>query len=155
MRDAMAGEHMLYVTDREKERGKVMIHLHNAHLRRTQTKLPWYEFWPTGAHLETLFGERCAIIGGAVGSSEQNFIGTAEAGSLEARLLARGTDCFLPTGRGKKVPDGALAAMPVRSRATRPYITYEPLFPQSIADLDAIAFLRTATHTRGMPPWPG
>ena len=54
--------------------GKVMVHLHNAHLRRTRTKLPWYEFWPTGAHLDQLFGTRFAVIGGALGTSEENFI---------------------------------------------------------------------------------
>lgn len=48
MRDAMAGQHMLYIAERE-GRGKVMVHLHNAHLRLTRTQLPWYEFLPTGA----------------------------------------------------------------------------------------------------------
>jgi erythromycin esterase-like protein len=153
-RDAMAGEHMLYIAERE-GRGKVMVHLHNVHLRRTRTALPWYEFLPTGAHLDQLFGERFAVIGGAVGASEENFIGAPEAGSIEARLLARGSDCFLPTWRGRKLPEGALAALPVRSRAARPYITYEPLTPQLVADLDGIAFFRSSTHTRGMPAWPG
>jgi erythromycin esterase len=154
MRDAMAGEHMLYVTERE-GRGKVMVHLHNAHLRRTRTALPWYEFLPTGAHLDQLFGERFAVIGGAVGTSEENFIGAPEAGSLEGRMLVQQSDFFLPTWRGRRLPEGALAALPARSRSSRPYITYEPLTPQWVADLDGIAFLRSATHTRGMPAWPG
>lgn len=154
LRDAMAGEHMLYIAGREAP-GKVMVHLHNAHLRRTRTVLPWYEFLPTGAHLDELFGERFAVIGGALGTSEANFIGAPEAGSLEARLLARDSDLFLPTWRGRRLPEGALVALPERSRADRPYITYDPLFEQSVADLDAIAFLRTATQTRGAPAWPG
>jgi erythromycin esterase len=154
MRDAMAGEHMVYIAERE-GRGKVMVHLHNAHLRLTRTQLPWYEFLPTGAHLDQLFGARFAVIGGALGTSEENFIGAPEAGSLEARLLARGGDCFLPTWRARRLPDGALAALPVRTRSAHPYVTYEPLTPQWLADLDGIAFLRSATHTRGFPPWPG
>ena len=88
MRDAMAAAHLVYIAERE-GRGKVMVHLHNDHLRRSRAKLPWYEFWPTGAHLEQIFGARFAVIGGALGTSEANFIGTPEAGSLEARLLAR------------------------------------------------------------------
>lgn len=155
MRDAMAGEHLVYIAAREQARGKVMVHLHNAHLRRTRTKLPWYEFWPTGAHLEQLFGARFAVIGGAVGTSEANFIGTPERGSLEARFLARQSDFFIPTRRGKALAEGALAALPVRTGAARPYVPYTPLFPQSVADLDGIAFLRSVTHTRGAPPWPG
>ncbi len=60
MRDAMAGDHLVYIAKHE-GCGKVMVHLHNAHLRRTRTKLPWYEFWPTGAHLDQLFGTRFAV----------------------------------------------------------------------------------------------
>ena len=52
MRDAMAGEHLVYIAEREETRGRVLVFLHSAHLRRTKTRLPWYEFWPTGAHLE-------------------------------------------------------------------------------------------------------
>ena len=155
MRDAMAGEHLVYIAEREETRGKVLVFLHSAHLRRTKTKLPWYEFWPTGAHLEQLFGARFAVIGGAVGTSEANFIGAPEAGSIEARLLARQSDCFLPTWRGLGLPEGELAALPVRTGSTRPYVPYTPLFPQSVADLDGIAFLRSVSYTRGAPPLPG
>jgi erythromycin esterase len=154
MRDAMAGEHMVYIAERE-GRGKVMLHLHNAHLRRTKTTLSYYIFWPTGAHLEQLFGTRFAVIGSAVGASEANFIGAPEPGSLEARLLARQSDCFLPTWRARRLPEGALAALPVRTGAARPYVPYDPLSPQGVADLDGILFLRSVTHTRGAPPWPG
>ena len=56
MRDAMAAEHLVHIADREDTRGKVLVSLHLADLRRTRTKLPWYEFWPTGAHLQLLFG---------------------------------------------------------------------------------------------------
>lgn len=154
MRDAMAAEHLVYITDRERARGKVLVHLHSAHLRRTKTKLPWYEFWPTGAHLEQLFGARFAVIGGALGTSEANFIGAPEAGSLEARLLARQSDCFLPTWRARRLPKGELASLPVRTGSTSPYVPYSPLFPQSVADLDGISFLRSSTYTRGAPSLP-
>jgi len=116
--------------------------------------LPWYAFWPTGAHLEQLLGARFAVIGGALGTSEANFIGAPEAGSLEARLLERQTDCFIPTRRGQRPSEGELAALPMRSGSARPYVPYEPLSPQSVADVDMIAFLRSATYTRGAPALP-
>jgi erythromycin esterase len=155
MRDAMSAEHLVHIAQREETRGKVLVYLHSGHLRRTRTKFPWYEFWPTGAHLELLFGERFGVIGGALGTSDANFIGAPEVGSLEARLLAQQSDCFIPARRGKAFSEGALAALPVRTGSTRPYVPYEPLSPQSIADVDMIAFLRAASYTRGAPPLPG
>lgn len=147
MRDAMAADHLVYISERERTRGKILVHLHNAHLRRTKRKLPWYEFWPTGAHLEQLFGGRFAVIGGAVGTSEANFIGAPEAGSLEARLLARQSDGVIPTRRGNALSESALAAQPVRTGSARPYVPYEPLSPQSVADgrLDVVAGLEHLT----------
>jgi hypothetical protein len=116
--------------------------------------LPWYEFWPTGAHLEQLFGVRFAVIGGALGTSEPNFIGPPEAGTLEARFLALQSDCFIPTRRGRWLPESQDAAPPIRTGSTRPYVPYAPLSPQSVADIDVVAFLRTATYTRGAPGLP-
>jgi erythromycin esterase len=154
MRDKMQAEHLVYVAEREEARGKLLVHLHNAHLRRTRTKLPWYEFLPTGAHLERLLGARFAVIGGALGTSEENSVAAPEAGSLEARFLARQSDFFLPVWRAKKFPEGALAALPVRTGSKHPLVTYTPLFEQSATDLDGIAFLRSSTFTRGMQPNP-
>jgi hypothetical protein len=154
MRDAMAAEHLVYVAAREETRGKVLVSLHSAHLRRTKTKLPWYEFWPTGAHLEQLFGPRFGVIGGALGTSEANCIGAPEPGTLEARLLARQSDCFVPTRRGRGSLEGEVAALPIRTGSTSPYVPYSPLSPESIADVDVIAFLRSATYTRGAPSLP-
>lgn len=153
MRDAMAGEHLAYVAEREQPRGKVLVFLHSIHLRRTQSTLPWYTFWPTGAHLDQMFGSRFAVIGGAIGTSEPNFVGPPEAGSLEARLLAHKSDGFLPTGRGRRLAGGALAALPVRS-GSKPWIPYTPLVAQAVSDFDVIAFLRNVTYTRGLPPQP-
>jgi hypothetical protein len=48
-----------------------------------------------------------------------------------------------------------LWARGISARAMAQPVDYEPLTPQSLADLDGIAFLRSATHTRGAPAWPG
>ena len=100
------------------------------------------------------FDQGAVALGGALGTSEANFIGAPEAGSLEARLLARKSDRFLPTWRGRRLPEGELAGLPVRTGSTRPYVPYTPLFRQSVADVDGIAFLRSATYTRGAPKLP-
>lgn len=155
MRDAMAAEQLRYIAEREQPRGKVLSFIHATHLRRSRATLPWYSFWPTGAHLDQMFGDRFAVIGGAVGTSEANAIGAPEAGSLEARLLARQSDCFLPTWRGRRLPEGALAALPERTGSTRPDVPYTPLLRDSIAEFDVIAFLHTVTLTRGLQPPPG
>ncbi|MDT9598733.1 erythromycin esterase family protein [Sphingosinicella rhizophila] len=154
MRDAMAAEHLAWIAEREQGRGKIMVFLHSIHLRRTRAKLPWYEFLPTGAHLDQMFGDRFAVVAGAVGESEANTIDVPEAGSLEGRLMAQGSDLFLPTGRSRGLPPGALAALPPR-KGSAPNIPYTPLSPQSVADYDAITFLRSVTVTRGLAPMPG
>ncbi|OWK20905.1 hypothetical protein AJ88_24210 [Mesorhizobium amorphae CCBAU 01583] len=73
MRDAMAAEHLVYISEREqtREHGKVLVFLHSIHLRRTKATLPWYEFWPTGSHLEQTFGARFAAIGAPWGRPKQ------------------------------------------------------------------------------------
>ena len=155
IRDAMAAEQLVYIAERERTRGRVLVYLHSIHLRRTRAKLPWYEFWPTGAHLDQLLGERFAVIAGALGTSEANLVGAPEAGTLEARLLARNSDVFVPTWRGRRLAPGALTALPVRTGSTRPDVPYTPLIAQSIADFDGIAFLRSVSYTRGAEAVPG
>jgi erythromycin esterase-like protein len=155
MRDAMAAEHLVHIAEREATRGKVLVFLHTAHLRRTTANFPWYQFWPTGAHLELLFGPRFAVIGGALGTSDANFIGTPEPGSIEARLLAQHSDCFVPTRRAEGLLSRDAAGLPTRTGSTRPYVPYSPLSPQSVADIDVITFLRSTTYTRGAPRLPG
>jgi hypothetical protein len=53
--------------------------------------------------------------------------------------------------RGQRLPEGALAALPERTGSAQPYVPYTPLFAQSVADFDVIAFLRSVTYTRGAP----
>jgi len=154
MRDAMAAEHLVHIAEREASRGKILVSLHTAHLRRTKANLPWYQFWPTGAHLELLFGPRFAVIGGALGTSDANFIGPPEPGSIEARLLAQHSDCFVPTRRGTRFLADDAAGLPTRTGSTRPYVPYSPLSPQNLGEIDVVAFLRSATYTRGAPSLP-
>jgi hypothetical protein len=66
------------------------------------------------------------------------------------RLLQRETHA-----QGRALPESALAALPQRTGSTPPDIPYTPLSPQSILDVDAIAFLCAVTYTRAAVPLPG
>ena len=61
------------------------------------------------------------------------------------------SDCFVPAPRGRGLVESEVAALPMRTGSAYPHVPYEPLSPQSLADVDAIAFLRSAIHTRGAP----
>ena len=92
IRDLIMADNLAYMVSRERGRGKVLAFAHNSHLKRGKAEwqlgtdlLIW---WPAGAHLNEMFGQRYAVIGTAVGVSDANGIGQPEAGTLEARLTA-------------------------------------------------------------------
>ena len=152
IRDAMMADNLAYIAARERRRGKVLIFAHNAHLQRGKAVLPWYEFWPVGAHLDDMFGPRYAVIGSALCTSEENGIGQPEAGTLEARFLSMpGPGHFIATHRGHGLRAADIAALPTRSRSARNR-GYSPLSARSFANFDCLAILRSATYTRGAPP---
>ncbi|ACL17410.1 erythromycin esterase family protein [Methanosphaerula palustris] len=156
IRDAMMAENLAYLVSREHGRGKVLAFGHNSHLRRGRaawqlgpTLLTW---WPAGAHLDTMFGPRYAVIGSAVGTSEANGIGRPEANTLEARLTAvAGPARFIPTHRGQGLPAPDMGAIPIRS-GSRKNSSYFPLTPESLSDFDWLAVLDTMGYDRGGPP---
>jgi erythromycin esterase len=155
LRDLMMADNLAALAARERGRGKVLAFAHNTHLQRGTARwqlgpnlLAW---WPAGAHLQAMFGERYAVIGSAVGVSEANGIGQPEPGTLEAILAARpGPWCFVPTHRGKTLPATMVAAMPTRSGSSK-NSTYFPLTPRSITDFDWLACLDSIGDNRGGP----
>lgn len=157
IRDAMMADNLAYIVARERDRGKVLVHAHNAHLQRGQ--IQWQgpypvAFWPAGAHLASMFGPRYAAIGTGVGVSDANGIGRPEAGTLEARLTAApGPGRFIPTHRGQGLPAAAVASLPTRSGSTTNG-SYFALTPQSLTDFDALIVLDATAYTRGGPQLP-
>ena len=106
-------------------------------------------WWPAGAHVSDMLGNRYAVIGSAVGASEDNGIGTPEAGTLEARLTALvGPGRFVRTHGGEGLPHADVAALARRTGSAK-NPTYQPLSPQSWSDFDWIAALDTVTYNRG------
>ena len=161
IRDAMMADNLAYIVARERDRGKVLVHAHNAHLQRGQ--IQWQgpypvAFWPAGAHLASMFGPRYAAIGTGVGVSEANGIGQPEADTLEARLTAApGPGRFIPTHRGQGLPTAAVASLPTRSGSATNG-SYFALTPQSLTDFDALIVLDATPYARGFPPlsqWAG
>lgn len=145
IRDKIMADNLEYMVSRERGRGKVLAFAHNSHLLRGKAEwqlgtdlLIW---WPAGAHLNEVFGQRYAVIGTALGVSDANGIGQPETGTLEARLTAGpGPARFIPTHKGRELPASAIAALPARSGSTK-NPTYFPLTPKSLSDFDWLAVL--------------
>ena len=158
IRDAMIADNLTYAVTRERERGKVFAFAHNRHLQRG--KIQWQlgphdvTWWPAGAQLDQLLGTRFAVIGSGLGVSEANGIEQPEPGTLEAlltRLPVPGL--FIPTHLGRSLPAPEIASLAVRSGSMK-NSTYMPLGPESFADFDWLAVLRSTTYSRGGPPLP-
>ncbi|KQC03980.1 MAG: erythromycin esterase [Methanoculleus sp. SDB] len=155
MRDAMMADNLAYMISAEQGRGKVLAFAHNSHLRRGKAQwqlgphaLAW---WTAGAHLNEMFGPRYAVIGSAVGVSDENGIGRPESGTFEARLAAvPGTGLFIPVHGGGELA-AEIASLPARSASTK-NSTYFPLTPHNVTDFDWLAFLEATGYSRGGPP---
>ncbi|HUS75029.1 MAG TPA: erythromycin esterase family protein [Methanothrix sp.] len=145
IRDLIMADNLAYMVSRERGRGKVLAFAHNSHLKRGKAEwqlgtdlLIW---WPAGAHLNEMFGQRYAVFGSAVGVSDANGIGQPESGTLEARLTAGpGPVRFIPTHKGQGLAASAIAALPTRSGSMK-NPTYFALTPQSFTDFDWLAVL--------------
>jgi len=145
IRDFIMADNLAYMVSRERGRGKVLAFAHNSHLQRGKAQwqlgtdlLIW---WPAGAHLNDIFGQRYAVVGSAVGVSDANGIGRPEAGTLEACLTAvPGPARFIPTHSGQGLSTSEIKDLPTRSGSSK-NPTYFPLTPQSFTDFDWLAVL--------------
>ena len=155
IRDAMMADNLEYIVSRERFQGKVLAFAHNSHLQRE--KAQWQlgtdllKWWPAGAQLNEMFGPCYAVIGTAVGVSDENGIVQPGASTLEARLTASpGPVRFIPTHKGQGLPSSEIAALPIRSGSVK-NPTYFPLTPQSFTDFDWLAVLDSTAYNRGGP----
>ncbi len=159
IRDALIADNLAYIVARERGRGKVLTFAHNAHLLRGKARLAMgadvHTWWPAGSQLNEMLGPRYAVIGSAIGVSEENGIGRPEDGTLEARLTASpGPARFIPTHRGQGLPAAEIAALPARSGSAK-NLSYIALAPQSFTDFDWLAVLDSTAYHRGGPPLRG
>lgn len=155
IRDALMADNLASIAERERGRGKVLVFAHNAHVQRGKlTGLPsWrlptdvgnFAWWPAGAHLNRMLGERYAVVGTALGSSAQNGIAPPEPGTLEAMLTAPSASArLIPTHGGAGLAADEIAALPTRGASAR-NLSYVPLNPQSFTDFDWLTVLTSAT----------
>jgi erythromycin esterase len=152
IRDAMMADNLAAMVDQERGRGKVLAFAHNSHLQRGQAA--WQlgpellEWWPAGAQVAEMLGSRYAVIGGALGVSDGNGIGSPEPGTLEAHLTAvAGPACWIPTLPARSLPE--LADLPTRARVGNP--TYFPLAAKSLAHFDGLVAFDAVAYNRGGP----
>jgi len=153
-RDALMADNLVYIVNREQERGKVLVFAHNSHLQRGEAVWPGQKYWgtdddcrwwPAGSHLTGMLGPRYAVIGTAVGTSEENGIGNPEAGTIEAKLAVLAKPVLLPA-KGRD-----FSSLPARTGSSK-NPTYVPLNSRAAANFDWIAFLPEATYNLGGPP---
>jgi erythromycin esterase-like protein len=162
LRDAMMVDNLAYAVRCEQGRegrGRVLAFAHNSHLKRGKAEWQLGSFslawWPAGAHLSQVLGNRYAVIGTGVGVSAANGIGQPEAETLEARLLSvPGPVRLIAIERGQWLADSEIKSLRARS-ASALNSTYFPLTPQSFTDFDALAVLDRTEYSRGGPELAG
>lgn len=155
IRDVLMADNLAYIVSRERGRGKVLAFAHNSHLKRG--KAHWqmgtdlHTWWSAGAYLDAMLGTRYAVIGSAIGVSDDNGIGQPEAGTLEALLVsAQGPARFIPTHKGERLPVDQVAALPTRSGSTK-NPSYFALTPQNLAEFDWLVVLDSTSYNKGGP----
>jgi erythromycin esterase len=157
IRDLIMADNLEHFLALERGGGKVLVFAASGHLKRAMVewRLPpepgVKKWWPAGAQLTQSLGPRYAVIGMALGSSDDNAIAAPEPDTLEARLSTVGGPLFIPTHRDEAPPPAEVADMPVRSGSSlNP--TYGQLTAESFADFEWLAFLDSTTYPRGAPP---
>jgi erythromycin esterase-like protein len=162
VRDALMADNLAYIVAREQGRGKVMVFAHNEHLQRGKSVWPCcgqkfkgtdvYAWWPAGSQLNDMFGRRYAVIGSALGVSDDvNGLGQPEAGSLEARLtVVPGLALFIPTHRGQGLPAAEIATLKPRSGSSK-NLSYTALDSQSLTNFDWLQVLGSTGYALQLP----
>ena len=158
IRDACMDENLAYVLSCEQGRGRTLAYAHNSHLKKGRMQWQFgdelFTWWPAGPHLKETLGQSYAVIGSAVGVSEENGIARPEPGSLEALLTALpGPGCFISTQWAQEL-SALQSALPVRSGSLK-NPTYFPLNAQSLTDFDWLVALDEVRYSWGGPPLPG
>jgi erythromycin esterase len=157
IRDLIMADNLEHVLALERGRGRVLVFAASGHLKRGM--MEWHlppepgvkQWWPAGAHLTQSLGPRYAVIGMALGVSDDNAIAAPEPDTLEARLARAGGPLVIPTHRGEAPPPAEMADLPMRAGSSlNP--TYAQLTPESFADFEWLVFLDSTTYPRGAPP---
>ncbi|HQQ37927.1 MAG TPA: erythromycin esterase family protein [Methanothrix sp.] len=159
IRDLCMAQNLAYILSCEQGRGRTLAFAHNSHLKKGRMQWQFgselFAWWPAGSHLKEILGERYAVIGSALGVSDENGIGWPEAGTLEALLTALpGPGRFISTRRVQELSAAQADAIPVRSGSLK-NPTYFPLTADSLADFDWLVIQDGVGYGMGGPPLPG
>ena len=157
LRDAIMADNLAYAVSRERRRslnhapdqktgqGRVFAFAHNMHLKCGKAKWQWgpnaLAWWPAGAHLRQMLGQRYSVVGVGVGTAESIGISAPEVGTLEAMLTSSSsTASVIPTHGGRRLPADAVAALSTRSTGNPGYF---PLSSNSFNDFDVLVVLNS------------
>lgn len=159
IRDAIMADNLARIVARERGRGRVLAFAHNSHLKKDRAEwqshgegasdsLVW---WPAGAHLQATIGARYAVIGSAVGTSEDHGIGQPEPGTLEARLSALAGDaCLIPMPPASASAHAEALRLPAREGSSLNR-SYFPLSSTSANEFDWLVCFDELSTGRGWP----
>ena len=156
VRDVIMADNLRHFVALERGRGKVFVFSASGHLKRGT--MQWHlppgddvkQWWPAGAHVTQAIGDRYAVIGMALGSSEANGVAAPELGTIEGGLAAAGGSFFVPTHRGSGAPAPEVEIAKERAGSTlNP--TYAPLTQASFEDFEYLLFLESTSYPRGGP----
>lgn len=155
IRDTLQADNLLYMVNREQGRGKVFAFAHNSHLKKG--KAEWQlgpeliTWWPAGSLVHSIIGNKYAVIGTALGESQENGIAKPESGTFEAQLSEiKDPWSFIPTHGGEGFSKTKLRELSVRS-SSKKNPTYFPLTAQSFTDFDWITFVKETGYNKGGP----
>ena len=155
VRDRLMADQLAYISGRTA--GKLFVFAHNAHLQRGKAEIPQQVGgggnWAAGAHLHHRFGSGYAVIGTAVGRSDDNGIGAPEPGTLEALLADAGSTSFLPARLSELPPIAAITSLPARSPSATD-LSYQRLDARSFNHFDWLLMVNNVTGIRIEPGEP-
>jgi len=139
VRDAHMAEHLLDIRAIEAHRGPTLVFSQNQHLQRNgggwrlaDMELRW---WPAGASVGAVLGERYTMIAGSLGRSDAIGLGEPGVDTVEGGLQRRFSDWGMTT----EVAPGA-----TRTDTTPPQ-GYFPLDQATVAGADAILHVTDGT----------
>ncbi|HEV2526991.1 MAG TPA: erythromycin esterase family protein [Thermomicrobiales bacterium] len=154
IRDRAMADHLTWISDRERARGRTLVFSHQEHLRQGENLIAFGDgtcrWWRAGSHLRRTLGHRYVPVGGGLVQSDANGIGRAAPGTLEDQLAGDGHATLIPAAPIRWAVDAIAALVPVRSRSAT-NATYRPMTARDLVEFDWLLVLPDSDLTRSAP----
>ncbi|MGY2067095.1 erythromycin esterase family protein [Blastococcus sp. SYSU DS0619] len=140
VRDSMMAANLLALA----ERGPTLVHAHNAHLQRDESRMRMgglpVEWWSAGAIVDAHLGDRYAFLATALGTIRHQGVDAPPPDTVEGLLHALPEDRYVVDTRRLAAALGGTVPAPRVS----PWFGYAPLDPAHLPGLDGLVFVRDA-----------